>query len=240
MSLLTKVVKPLVRLLPSVPCWWNGQRLQLPPELWGAFRETYETDLCASIRKDLVNSAYFVDIGANHGMFTVWACRIAPTIRVLAVEPSRASRALEKVIRLNRLSASVSILKCCISSETGTSRFFDNGSMTSGLSEQWAVAHSANCEAYDVEVVSLSQLMKQVSQQCRPADHIVVKCDIEGHEEVAFLDASPLFDNRITYYVECHNCQDIKSTNVFRAATAAGRQLRIVGACWGSHLTVRF
>jgi FkbM family methyltransferase len=61
-----------------------------------------------------------VDIGANIGMFTLYAARKAPEARIISIEPFPDTRShLEEMVKANRLEDRVTVLDCAISSHAG-------------------------------------------------------------------------------------------------------------------------
>jgi len=60
-----------------------------------------------------------VDIGANSGMFSLYAARQAPAARIVAVEPFPDTRAqLQELVDANHLRDRVTILECAVTSST--------------------------------------------------------------------------------------------------------------------------
>lgn len=61
-----------------------------------------------------------VDIGANIGMFTLYAARQAPASRIIAVEPFPDTRErLKDLVETNRLADRVTILNCAVAGDAG-------------------------------------------------------------------------------------------------------------------------
>jgi len=61
-----------------------------------------------------------VDVGANIGLFTLYAARQAPDARIIAIEPfPDTRRRLEGHLRDNRLTARVTVLDCAVAAEAG-------------------------------------------------------------------------------------------------------------------------
>src|SRR5713226_8682165 len=80
-----------------------------------------------------------VDVGANIGIFTIYAARQAPSARIIAVEPfpDTCSR-LQKHLEGNRIAERVTVLNCAIAAERGW------GEMDSapGIPSQYRRVHS--------------------------------------------------------------------------------------------------
>jgi FkbM family methyltransferase len=61
-----------------------------------------------------------VDIGANIGIFTIYAARQAPDARIIAVEPFPGTlNRLQKHLEDNRIARRVTVLNCAVAAETG-------------------------------------------------------------------------------------------------------------------------
>jgi FkbM family methyltransferase len=80
-----------------------------------------------------------VDIGANIGLFTLYAARKVPTARIIAVEPfPDTSRRLRRHLEENRFADRVSVINCAVAEESG------RGEMDSaeGIPSQYRRIHS--------------------------------------------------------------------------------------------------
>jgi FkbM family methyltransferase len=61
-----------------------------------------------------------VDVGANIGLFTIYAARQLPDARIIAVEPfPETCRRLQQHVEGNRLAHRVTVLNCAVAEETG-------------------------------------------------------------------------------------------------------------------------
>ncbi len=61
-----------------------------------------------------------VDVGANIGLFTIYAARQLPDARIIAVEPfPDTCRRLQQHVEDNRLARRVTVLNCAVAEETG-------------------------------------------------------------------------------------------------------------------------
>jgi FkbM family methyltransferase len=240
MSLLSRLAKPLVRCLPRAPCWWNGQFLWLPRDLWGAFRVDYEPVLRGALAPALKSAAAFVDVGANLGYWTVWACAVNPGLKAVAIEPSRVAERLRTLLSLNRLSSSVRIVQQCVAAQQGQVRFFDNGETTSSFSQEWTQGWGHPGESVLVTAVTLDEVLAEVRAGIPPDGVIVCKCDIEGAEEEVFESLESAADQRVRFFIELHRYADVRDSAVYRRAQAVGREVTVLGACWGDQPTVMF
>jgi FkbM family methyltransferase len=241
MSILTKALAPLVRSLPSAPCIWNDRVLWLPRGCWQAFRVRYEEMVAPLLLRELRTAAVFLDVGAHHGYWTVWACCIYRQLEAVAVEPSRISAAtLRRFVACNRLASRVTILEACLSTQGDGVEFYDSGDVTAGVSEEWAKSRGQRVVSYRAPSVTLDRLITDQLTRLAPKRTVVCKLDIEGHEEDVFENCRCLTDPRIRFFVEIHNCGDVRQSRTYRYACAAGREVVIVGRCYQPHVTVLF
>lgn len=102
----------------------DGHVLYLPSrQMWGAARYVY--------KEIFVHNRYYrpgfeirpddtvVDIGANMGLFTMWAASKAPRGRVVAIEPASVAQCLEDNVRLNHLD-NVTVVRAAVGKEGET------------------------------------------------------------------------------------------------------------------------
>jgi len=62
-----------------------------------------------------------IDIGANIGLFTLYAAREAPEARIISIEPfPDTCQRLRNLVETNRLTDRVTILNCAVSGSSGT------------------------------------------------------------------------------------------------------------------------
>jgi FkbM family methyltransferase len=98
-----------------------------------------------------------VDVGANIGIFTIYAARQAPGARIIAVEPfpDTLSR-LQKYLQDNRLADRVTVLNCAIAAETG------RGEMDSaeGIPSQYRRIHSEDTATLNISHRGVAALEK--------------------------------------------------------------------------------
>ena len=124
-------------------------------------------------RRRLRPGDLFLDVGANIGVYTVWAAELGA--KVVAVEPSAAARAhLHENLALNGYEAEV--LSCALGADAGWSRFTTTlGTQNHLLRDGGDQRVSSNGE--EVEVRTLDQLL---------GDQVAggVKIDVEGAESL--------------------------------------------------------
>jgi len=98
-----------------------------------------------------------IDVGANIGLFTIYAARQAPGARIIAVEPfPDTGRRLQKHLEDNRLADRVTVLNCALAEETG------RGEMDSaeGIPSQHRRIHSEDTATLNVRHRGVAALEK--------------------------------------------------------------------------------
>ena len=113
--------------VPLVVPWHGGTRVEVTlgndNSLCLYVAGSFEPNEFAFLDRLLRPGMTFVDIGANEGLFSLFAARkIGPSGRVISVEPSsRERRQLERNVERNRL-ANVTIVPHALGSEAGSAR----------------------------------------------------------------------------------------------------------------------
>lgn len=236
-------IKPFIRRLPIMPTWMNGRVIWLPGDVWGSFRLSYEPETSEFLAQRLDECDCMIDIGANIGLWTVWACRQSASLCVVAIEPGKSRQVLLRTIRANGLARRVSVLPCCVSDSRGERSFWDNGSTRSGLSKEWA-KRSDSSDSTAVECKIESRTLDDIVSMARATStgpRLLVKCDIEGHEvEVLCNECQAISDPGIDFLVELHNVVDPWESAVVRSAQSVGRRVQVIGSFWGGTVTVSF
>lgn len=132
-----------------------------------------ERGALAAIHAFAARERTFIDVGANWGLYTVWAARLFE--RVIAIEPDPTLAAmLVANIAANRLHATV--VQAAVSDARGQARFFKNrdddamGSLLPVYSDSHAL------EPIDVSVLTLRDVLEDAQ-----VSRAVLKIDVEGH-----------------------------------------------------------
>lgn len=122
----------------------------------------------------------FLDIGANQGVFTLVAGRNRHCLHAVALEPlARTFRFLEDNTRLNGLEDKVTLLMAALSDRTGTAeiRIKPNHSGAASLNGH----RLSRLETREtIALIDAEALGRHLPDE----GEIVVKIDVEGHEEV--------------------------------------------------------
>jgi len=146
-------------------------------------------DECLKYKKDLT----ILDIGANVGLFTLYAQDSAK--RIISVEPTPSHQYVFE--KLTENSTNVELAKIALSDVDGPVEFFiseDNSTMNSIVNKYG--------KSIQVEGLCLSSLLERYS-----LDNVdFCKIDIEGSEMRAITPETlrPVFDKIQTIFIECH------------------------------------
>jgi FkbM family methyltransferase len=135
------------------------------------------------------STATVIDIGANNGLFSLYAHLKLPAARIYAIEANPLTyRSLAGNISANALQDAVQPSNQAISATSGTVRFYC--SATSGWSSLFPVRGAEGGEAVSVESVSLSAFC--ATRGIGEVD--VLKIDVEGAEYDIVLGDPGFFD----------------------------------------------
>ncbi|MGF1579479.1 MAG: FkbM family methyltransferase [Gemmataceae bacterium] len=132
------------------------------------------------LREYLHPGGTFIDVGANHGSFSLLASRIVGDDGfVLAVEPNPVlSSLVEKTLQENHFSGSYVFRGVC-SSDNEEKEFYVPVKASSGTASLSQAVVPGRTEGISVESSRLDDLMSRVNQ----APHnLFIKIDVEGHE----------------------------------------------------------
>jgi FkbM family methyltransferase len=126
------------------------------------------------IRAYLKSGDLFVDVGANIGVYSLWAAEVEG-VDVVAFEPSSTThpRMLEN-IHMNSLESRITVLRKAVGSQAGTVAFTTDLDATNSV-----VAEAAGHSAEHVELVEQTTLDREMAVAARPA---IIKIDVEGGE----------------------------------------------------------
>jgi FkbM family methyltransferase len=145
---------------------------------------------------------WFIDIGANHGSYSLLASRlVGDSGRITAVEANpEVAACLRKSLQMN-CEHNSSVLECALGNENGSTAFHFNpiGSGSGSL-------HSAQAERGSMATqVKMSRFDDAIPWRETSAERILVKCDVEGAEYSVFCGAeSFLRSRRPTLVFECN------------------------------------
>lgn len=129
-----------------------------------------------------------IDVGANVGLFTLWASRKWPAARILAYEPEPANfAALEETIADNGLSGARAI-PMAIAAEAGSLKLYLHPSNIGGHS----IVHRHSRRFVQVDADTLANAVATVGGRCD-----LLKLDCEGAEGAILKSITPPLASRI-------------------------------------------
>lgn len=147
------------------------------------------------------HGAVVIDLGANIGVFTIYAAATAREVRVYAYEPMPEFFAvLNENVRLNRNSESVQAFNCAVASEVGA-RHLDIGDAGFFFPRFVDSASNKNSKTLAVRCTTLAQILKS-----NHLDHVdFLKMDCEGAEyeilySTALSDLKRINEIRMEYH----------------------------------------
>lgn len=143
----------------------------------------YEADEFKLVKAITASARTFVDVGANTGVFTIFAAKANPELNVVAVEPHPSNyQRLQKNIALNRLTT-VTTFPFALGQSKTTIPFTipadDSLSTTASVNEAFATHfHNTPQKRVDVEQVTLDDLLS--GYHVTSSD--LIKIDVEYYE----------------------------------------------------------
>lgn len=122
----------------------------------------------------------FLDIGANQGLYTLIAASNPKCQAVLAFEPVQSTFAvLEDNVTANGLGSHVTCVQAAVSDQKGEAEVAVNAAHSGAAS----MARKSNFDPTHTEKIALVSIA-EVDALIPPAGDIVIKLDVEGHEDV--------------------------------------------------------
>lgn len=164
------------------------------------------------------NPDLIIDCGGHIGMFTTRAAGCYPTSRIITFEPMpRNAQVVQAMIRHNRLNAE--LRQAAVSDRDYSTQFFERMSFGGSMDP----AADGVVGAYDVKVVNLIELVRELSPQA-----LLLKMDIEGEEENLLPKLIPHLPPHCAVFFETHTAEIGWNViaDAFRAADFDVRQLR--------------
>lgn len=168
----------------------NGTRFVSPSAYWADMHAIFFQGIYTPLYLPIEKNDLVVDIGANIGVFSLYAARRTRNM-VYALEPSPANfSAIEQNIRANQLK-NVLPLRYAISDTSGTEMFFTDGQ--SQHHRLTRVLHETPPASIAVSTITLKDLMDEY--QIPAIDFL--KLDCEGAEEPVFLSTPTAYLQRV-------------------------------------------
>ncbi len=165
---------------------------------------TYGYDL-ADLLTNKNTPFVFLDIGANQGIYSLIAANNKHCKKVFSFEPMPDTfELLNKNVTINKLDDKTITVNSAVSNQAGSAVLTLNPQHSGG-----ATLHGHESETYNSQTVTVNLIDHTELSNLVPADtEIVVKVDVEGHEETVFSTlAKCAFKNSITtlhYEVDEH------------------------------------
>lgn len=204
-------------------CRINQFRVRLRPRTFDAYvlmeifdKKIYWTNL--KKKPGLV----IIDLGANIGLFSLWAFGQYNIKELFAVEPDEANfQLLSSNLKLNTLEKKVNCLKLAIGKKTGQARF-----RTMAFNKGMNRLSSAGEEGNLVKVLTFERLLAEIDS--KQID--ILKVDVEGAEKYIFTpENSHLFREKIKLVLgEWHGGSGLNSKNLKKYFVSAGFSFKII------------
>lgn len=196
--------------------------------------DTYEPETTQFFINVLRPGDFVLDVGANHGYFTVLAAhRVGPTGRVAAFEANPAAAAiLRRHIEANHLSERVEITQKAVSGTSGeTLQFFvgqDDDDVYSSLCPSSFAVEQGWLSSERSITVTTTSLDDWLAQQQRPKVRLL-KIDVEGVEEQVQSGLTETLKTNPPDYIVCETTWESAAHRKFVAAGYTAERLAMAG-----------
>jgi FkbM family methyltransferase len=181
----------------------SGDSLLAPPgdPLFTMFEEVWVDRRYLPRDWKRVDTPTVVDVGANIGVFTVWAARELGAGRIVAVEPDpEPARQLRDNLALNRID-DVAVLEAALGGERREATLYRRGS--AAMNTLFPRDHYGS--HFEIGKTVRVLTLDDVFERCNIERCDLLKLDCEGAEYEALFGASPDLLARIHHVVaECH------------------------------------
>lgn len=167
----------IITLGRGVPRRIGGEKFLFPAKFSRYYEADYEPETFKFFRNRVAHGDVVIDVGGHIGLFAVLAARLAGRNgKVFSFEPTPFTRSvLDKVLELNGCCDTVEVRPEAVSSQRGTTVFYDTGSEISNANS--LVRTDRSRSEVPIEVISLDDFAAERG--------IVVNCikiDAEGAE----------------------------------------------------------
>jgi FkbM family methyltransferase len=151
----------------------------------------------------LSSDSVIVDVGANIGLFTLYAAREAPGARIVSIEPfPDTCQRLRQLVETNRLTERVTILNCAISGVSGTATM---DAASAEIPSQYKRIHSEATKALNTRhrgeaalqqtgggVAVRTDTLQQVLETIQAPRADLLKMNIHGSEYEVLMGTPPM------------------------------------------------
>jgi FkbM family methyltransferase len=181
-----------------------------------------------------------VDVGANIGLFTLYAAREAPAAQIISIEPfPDTCQRLRNLLETNHLTDRVTILSCAVSGSSGTAAM---DAASAEIPSQYKRINSATTRALNAKhrgeaamrqsvdgVAVRTETLEQILQTEKITRADLVKLNIHGSEYDVLMSTPPMvlkaFRRIAVQYHELPAEARVGKDQLFEYLAAAGFQL---------------
>ena len=143
-----------------------------------------------------IQAAYFFDIGANIGVYTVQMSRLPTIHSIMSFEPMPANRSqLHANILLNGLCDTVAVYPYALSNAEGSAVFLQNKGNSTGRSRLKETNPHKLDETKFEEVIVQTKRLDEISEIKN--QKLAIKIDVEGHELMVLEGMSGILKHNI-------------------------------------------
>jgi FkbM family methyltransferase len=242
-----RAVETLEARRPGAPPVFRRMRVG-PVQVWGDVahftwgttwfkRAGYEAETVALFARVLRPGATVVDVGANHGYFTVLAALlVGPEGRVEAFEPNPSvAAALGEVLARNGVSGRVAVHLAALSDTQGWARFFPsvsrvNDGLSSLLASPDALEHGVIRADHTIRVPT--ETFDAFAARVGLGRVDLLKVDVEGAEAMMLRGMARTLAERPPLRIVCETTPD---SEAMRTLTARGYTARPIDHAGGGH-----
>lgn len=145
-----------------------------------------------------------IDVGANVGLYSLYAATLNSSLKVIAVEPAIYNfRELHRNVELNALQNQITTVLCALGSENGESRL---SSIDQRVGSSGAQLDSSKVLGEMIEVRTIDSVIATLCGASSAAKSVAVKIDTDGNEFDVLLGAEVALKERAIHsiLVETH------------------------------------
>lgn len=184
------------------------------------FTPTWEASERREMARMMQNCDLFVDIGANHGFYSVMADYLGKPSLAIEPEPTNLD-----ILRLNTPGKRIEVIACAVGDESGTMPLFGDHDTASPRAE-W---HNEGFFRQTVPVETLDNLLGARY----PEGRLLIKIDVEGAEDAVLAGAKDTLRRPSEWMIETMPVMpsgepSLAYYRVFEIMSGAGFQARLI------------